>query len=196
MNDFSPINRFLKDSKFFYTIAIGIDSTYSYVSSNYDRSFEFNNGTLLGRHFSVTLHPEDISICESVGMQCFSEPDQLFAATLRKHDGQGGFVTTQWEMQAYFDEQGQPEGIFCIGYNITEFVDTRGQLNAANTQLNEIGFMQSHLVRKPLANIIGLTDLIIQNTGDSAVKDLSEMLKTSTAELDQVIKDISNKVVE
>ena len=112
MNDFSPINRFLNDSTFFYTIAIGMDSNYSYVSSNYDRNFEFSNGTLLGRPFSVTLHPDDISICESVGMQCFSEPGRLFAATLRKHDGRGGFVTTQWEMQAYFDEHGQPEGIF------------------------------------------------------------------------------------
>jgi signal transduction histidine kinase len=194
MNHYPQINEFLKDSSFFYTITIGMDSRYSYVSKNYDRNFEFTNSTLLGRHFSVTLHPEDIHICEEVGMQCITSPGQLFAATLRKHDGRGGFVTTQWEMQALFDENDQPDGIFCLGYNITEFIDTRTRLDSANTQLNEIGFMQSHMVRKPLANIIGLTTFIQQETSDSELLRFCELLKQSTAELDQVIRDISNKI--
>jgi hypothetical protein len=193
MNHLSQINQFLKESSFFYTIAIGMDSCYSYVSKNYDRNFDFTNGTLLGRHFSITLHPDDVVICETVGMQCFATPGQLLPATLRKHDGTGGFVTTQWEMQALFNEQGQPEGIFCIGYNITEFVDTRIQLDTAHTQLDEIGFMQSHLVRKPLANIMGLTDMIQEEATDERITDLCELLSRSAAELDQVIKDISDK---
>lgn len=196
MNQFAQINRFLKESAFFYTIAIGLDSRYSFVSKNYDRNFEFTNGTLLGRHFSVTLHPDDIAICEQVGGQCFANPEQLLPATLRKHDGQGGFVTTQWEMQAFFDEAGQPEGIFCIGYNISEFIDTRSRLNSAHIQLDEIGFIQSHLVRKPLANIIGLADLIRQELSDKRVDYLCAMLKTSTTELDGVINDISDKTID
>ncbi|SDE63929.1 PAS fold-containing protein [Mucilaginibacter pineti] len=193
---YQQINEFLKDSSFFYTIAIGMDSCYSYVSKNYDRNFDFTNGTLLGKHFSITLHPADIVICEQVGMQCFTAPGQLFSATLRKHDGRGGFVTTQWEMQAFFDAQGQPEGIFCIGYNITEFVDTRSKLDSAHTQLDEIGFIQSHLVRKPLANIIGLAGLIAEELADKKVDQLCTMLKNSTAELDQIVKDISDKTNE
>lgn len=193
MNHYAEINRFLIDSAFFYTIAIGMDSRYSYVSKNYDRNFALTNNTLLGRHFSVTLHPEDIVICEQVGMQCFTAPGQLFPATLRKHDGNGGFVTTQWEMQALFDEQGQPDGIFCIGYNISEFVQTQDRLNSAHTQLNEIGYIQSHLVRKPLANIIGLADMIQQEISDKGLSHLCAMLKQSSAELDEVIKDISDK---
>jgi signal transduction histidine kinase len=196
MKHFSQINRFLKDSSFFYTIAIGMDSTYTYVSKNYDRNFEFTNGTLLGRHFSVTLHPDDIAICAQVGGQCFSAPGQLFPATLRKHDGKGGFVTTQWEMQALFDGQGQPEGIFCIGYNITEFVDSQSRLASANNQLSDIGFMQSHLVRKPLANIIGLSQLISKEMKSEKVTQLCDMLIKSTDELDQVIRDISDKADE
>lgn len=170
-----------------------MDSLYSYVSRNYDRNFEFTDGTLLGRHFSVTLHPDDIAICERAGMQCLTAPGQLIPATLRKHDGNGGFVTTQWEMQAFFTDQGKPEGIFCIGYNITEFMDTRNRLDSANTQLNEIGFIQSHLVRKPLANIIGLAGLIQQEAENHRLGELGKMLDESTAELDQVIKEISRK---
>jgi signal transduction histidine kinase len=196
MNHFLQVNEFLKDSAFFYTIAIGMDSTYTYVSKNYDRNFEFTNGTLLGRHFSVTLHPEDIAICAQVGGQCFRAPGQLFSATLRKHDGQDGFVTTQWEMQAFFDEQGQPEGIFCIGYNITEFVDTRSRLASANSQLSDIGFMQSHLVRKPLANIIGLSKLISEELKSEKLSHLCGMLIQSADELDHVVRKISDKTDE
>ncbi|MFD2863261.1 hypothetical protein [Mucilaginibacter antarcticus] len=196
MHHSPQINHFLKESFFFYTIAIGMDSCYSYVSKNYDRNFEFTDSTLLGRHFSVTLHPEDIIICEKAGMQCFNAPGQLFSATLRKHNGHGGFVTTQWEMQAIFDDNGQPEGIFCVGYNITEFVDTRSRLNTAHTQLNEIGFIQSHLVRKPLANIIALTALIEQDLTDERSSQLCKMLTQSAGELDQMIRDISDKTDE
>ena len=196
MYHYPQINQFLEASQFFYTIAIGMDSCYSYVSKNYDRNFEFTNGTLLGKHFSVTLHPDDISICESVGRQCFTEPGHLFAATLRKHDGLGGFVTTQWEMQALFDAEGQPEGIFCIGYNITEFVDTRSRLDNAKHQLYDIGLLQSHSVRKPLANIIGLSSLIREEAAGKEVDHLCEMLKKCTTELDEVIKEISRKIPE
>lgn len=193
MNHFTQINEFLRDSYFFYTIAIGMDSTYMYVSKSYDQNFEFTNGTLLSRHFSVTLHPDDIAVCAQVGGQCFSAPGQLFSATLRKHDGHGGFVTTQWEMQAFFDEMGQPEGIFCIGYNITEFVDARSRLESANTQLSDIGFMQSHLVRKPLANILGLANLISEELRSEKAKNLCDMLSQSVIELDQVVRNISKK---
>lgn len=196
MNHFPQINHFLKDSSNFYTIAIGMDSCYSYVSRNYDCNFEFANRTLLGRHFSVTLHPDDVAICEQVGMQCFTAPGTLFSATLRKHDGSGGFVITQWEMQAIFDEEGRPEGIFCMGYNITEFINARSKLDSAHHQLSEIGFMQSHLVRKPLANIVGIAGLIAQEATDPRLAELCIMLEKSTSELDDVIKNISDKTDE
>src|SRR5438094_29808 len=101
MEQFEQINNFLADSSFFYTIAIGMNSTYSYVSNNYNRNFDLSNGSLLGKHFSITLHPDDIRICEEVGLKCFQTPNGLFSATLRKHDGKGGFVVTQWEMKAF-----------------------------------------------------------------------------------------------
>jgi len=160
MEQFPQINEFLAESAFFYTIAIGMDSRYSYVSPNYNRNFDHSNGSLLGKDFSVTLHPEDIAICEAVGMQCFARPGELLPATLRKLDGKGGYVVTQWEMKAFFDTDGQPAGIFCIGYNITEHVDTQSRLNNVTNQLSEIGFMQSHIVRKPLANIMGLAGML------------------------------------
>jgi len=193
------INDFLANSSHFYTIAIGMDSCYSYVSNNYNRNFDLDNGTLLGKHFSVTLHPDDIVICAEVGANCFAHPGKLFSATLRKHDGKGGFIVTQWEMQAMFEAE-QPAGIFCIGYNITEYVDTRSRLENAtseiavkNNQLSDISFMQSHVIRKPLANIMGLAGILGAMNIDANQKSINDMIIISAQELDVVIRNITDR---
>jgi hypothetical protein len=193
MQHFKEINSFLASSSFFYTIAIGMDSRYSYVSDNYNRNFALLEESLVGKHFSITLHPDDIAHCEEAGGKCFENPGVLIPATLRKHDGKGGFVITQWEMQAIFNEQQQPEGVFCIGYNITELISAQTEIETKNTKLSEIGFIQSHLVRKPLANIIGLSNLLSTIEVSPDVQQLHDKLISSANELDLVIKEISQK---
>ncbi|WP_461453040.1 hypothetical protein [Mucilaginibacter sp.] len=201
MNHFTETNKLLKNSSFFYTIAIGMDSNYMYVSDNYDKNFDFVKDSLLGKQFSVTLHPDDIRICAEVGMKCFQNPGRLFPATLRKHDGKGGFVITQWEMQAMFDDQNQPLGIYCIGYNITDYVQSRFELANAQTEietqnnkLTEIGLLQSHVIRKPLANIMGLANILSTMEMDANVQSIIQMLMDSAKGLDSVIQDISNMI--
>ncbi len=200
MDHFLETRNLLQNSTYYYAIAIGMDNRYSYVSPNYDVNFSFINDSLLGKPFYITLHPDDIKICQEAGAKCFEKPHELFPATLRKHDGKGGFIFTQWELKAIFDEDGNPEGIFCIGYNITEYVDTRNQLKTANIvihdkddQLNEIGFIQSHVVRKPLANIIGLINILKITEGDTEIDTVTNLLLNSARELDEVIRDITAK---
>jgi len=193
MQYFNETNAFLSTSSYFYTIAIGMDSRYTYVSDNYNRNFALLRATLLGEDFSVTLHPDDIEVCAIAGKQCFENPGQLIPATLRKHDGKGGFIITQWEMKGIFNDQKEPEGIFCIGYNITELVSAQTVIENKNSQLSEIGYIQSHVVRKPLANIIGLIDLLtVMDLGPEA-KQLHDLLNSCAKQLDEVIKDISTK---
>jgi signal transduction histidine kinase len=55
--------------------------------------------------------------------------------------------------------------------------------------------MQSHLVRAPLARIMGITDLIQNDTVKNEIElhDLLKHLLNSANELDTIIKDISDK---
>ncbi len=196
MIKFKETTELLAESAFFYTIAIGMDSRYIYVSKNYDDSFDVDNNSLMGKHFSITLHPEDVKLCEQVSVECFKFPGSLFPLTLRKRDGKGGFVFTQWEMQAILDDDDKPKGIFCVGYNITEHMDTQAKLRNANTeiaskesQLNEIGVLQSHGVRRPLANIIGLAGILKTMTLDANLANIRDMIVESAEQLDLVIKE-------
>lgn len=175
-----------------------MDSRYSYVSPNYDRNFDLQNESLLGKSFSITLHPDDLSVCAEVAAKCFATPGTLFPATLRKHNGRGGYIYTQWELHAIMDEDNNPKGVFCIGYNITEHVAVQNQLQDADNEiaskkdkLHEIGLLQSHGIRRPLANIMGLAGILDTMTLDSNLNNIKDMLIDSAEQLDEVIKEIT-----
>jgi YesN/AraC family two-component response regulator len=64
-----------------------------------------------------------------------------------------------------------------------------------NATLREISWIQSHIVRAPLARILGLVALLKDVKEDSPDKhDILAYLEKSAGDLDDVIKDITDKV--
>lgn len=69
-----------------------------------------------------------------------------------------------------------------------------GELINKNTQtLREIAFNQSHLIRQPLSNILGIIDIMNEMTMDDNLKQTVSMLQISAEKLDAVIKEIVYK---
>jgi K+-sensing histidine kinase KdpD len=63
-----------------------------------------------------------------------------------------------------------------------------------NKKLQEIAWTQSHVVRAPVARIMGLIDLFSDdNSVSKDHKELINMIIDSSKELDNVIRDIVNK---
>lgn len=98
------------------------------------------------------------------------------------------------------NEDAEPEGIFCIGYDVTEFQNTKMILSDSQKTLaqqeailREIAYNQSHIIRKPVANILGLGLVLEHMEMDSNLKSLVNLIVESTHELDLVIKNIVNK---
>lgn len=183
----------LRESKFFYTIIVDMNGRYRYISPSYDQNFAFLGKSLIEEPFEITLHPDDTRICAEVGMKSFTSPDELHQAVLRKHDGKGGYIHTHWEFRALLDENGSPEGIFCIGYNITEHIETLSLAEKRDLQLIEIGMIQAHEVRKPLANIMGLLQTLDSLSTMEDVFHLRSLLMKSAEELDGVVRRIMDK---
>lgn len=99
-----------------------------------------------------------------------------------------------------------------ISYNEIDFEDRNALLVLANdvtlkfqyieaiekqnSKLKEIAWIQSHVVRAPLARLMGLVNLIKMTEDDDPEIDKSELLQhilNSTEELDNIIRDITNK---
>lgn len=63
-----------------------------------------------------------------------------------------------------------------------------------NKNLREIAWLQSHVVRAPLARIMGLIHLYKEyDGGELTVEELFDLISTSAHELDEVIHEISDK---
>lgn len=199
MNYFEETKKLLNNSVLFYLITTGMDGKYSYINGHYAKEFSHINNNFVGQPYHITMHPDDMNTCVEVSMKCFENPDKLFPATIRKHDGSGGYVYTQWEYKAMFDDQKNPTGIFCLGYNITKYVAEELELQIAQEQIEKnsatmekIIFQQSHLIRAPLSNIIGLTGILDKTLLDSNTSNICDMILESSNQLDEVIRSIVN----
>jgi hypothetical protein len=197
MKQFEETKELLNKSALFYLITIGMDGNYSYINENYANQFAHINSNFVGQACHITMHPDDMNTCSEVAAKCFESPTDLFPATIRKHDGQGGYIYTQWEYRAMMDDDKKPAGIYCIGYNITKYVAEELHLKNANekiernsTIIEKIIFQQSHLIRAPLSNIIGLTSLLDKELLDSNTNNICDMILESSNQLDEVIRSI------
>ena len=66
------------------------------------------------------------------------------------------------------------------------------ELEAQNRQLTEYAFINSHLLRAPLARVLGLSNLLILEQNTPVNNKLIESLIVATSELDQIIRRISD----
>jgi len=199
MRAFEDIKKVLENSSIYYLITIDMEGNYSYLNNHYQEVFNNIHGSLVGRNFAITMHTDDIQTCITVSQKAFEAPDKVFPAIIRKHDGKGGFVITRWEYKAMFSRDGIPAGMFCIGHDITEQVEksemlenTIASLEKTKLSLKQIAYMQSHGIRKPLANILGLCSIIESSDLDFEDKKLFDMITVSAKELDILIKHIIN----
>jgi len=82
----------------------------------------------------------------------------------------------------------------CItGRDITERKLYLKSLEDQNKVLREISWVQSHMVRGPLARIMGLISLLKVSKNESEKDQMLEYLDLSAQELDDKIKDITDK---
>lgn len=103
----------------------------------------------------------------------------------------------RWFLRRYyglFDENGELSGVVIASINITNRKEQELQIQKHVEALKEIAKIQSHEIRRPVANIIGLSDLM-----DFKLKTVEEndqilqYLRMSAQELDQIISKIVDK---
>ncbi|RCH56070.1 hypothetical protein DJ568_04810 [Mucilaginibacter hurinus] len=196
VQDFEATKALLHDSDFYYIICTDNEGNYTYINNHYKKSFAFINDNFVGQPYHITMHPDDTKVCQEVGGKCYQNPGKLFPATIRKHNGHGGFIVTQWEFTLMV-KNGEPEGVFCLGYDITEYESAKKQVETIHKDLetkqellDEIAYEQSHIVRAPLANIMGLVGILKKLDLNASETAIISMLEESSNRLDEVIKNI------
>ena len=103
----------------------------------------------------------------------------------------------RWFLRRYygvFDEKGELTGIVIASINITNRKEQELQIQKQADSLREIAKIQSHEIRRPVANIMGLTDLIDLNSKTREENEqILQYLRLSAQELDGMISRIVDK---
>ncbi|MFC4211297.1 PAS domain S-box protein [Pedobacter lithocola] len=82
-----------------------------------------------------------------------------------------------------------------VANDITERLHYINTVEAQNEKLKEIAWIQSHIVRAPLARILALTDMLSSSVNQKKLSenDIVKHIESSAKELDNIIRDITIK---
>lgn len=96
-----------------------------------------------------------------------------------------------------YDDQGKPQIIEGTIHDVTQWKNAEEMLKLKNEKLTEVAFLQSHIVRRPVANVLGILHLInMENPADPINLELIPKLAEVSKDLDDVIKIIVQKTNE
>lgn len=152
------------------------------------------------------VSPSDAERCHKAWKNCL-ETGKTFQREIRMI---GLSKKEEWffvSIEPYFNQEGEIESWFGSSTNIhkqkslqiANYSSLKLSLSSANKTLDEnkqlfidIALNQSHMVRKPLANILGLLDLLEYEELPEGSLQLFKLLQTSINEMDKMIKAASN----
>lgn len=142
--------------------------------------------------FFNSVHPDDTEMMNDTIGQLLNGQKEINGAVYRIiiPDGRIRYI----ESHAIIKKSATGKILGLIGTNrdITEDVLVQEKIKTQNKVLREIAFIQSHEVRRPLANILAVIE-ILQNSGAVDGLEIFEHLVESANELDTEIKRIVNK---
>ncbi|MCS6822131.1 MAG: PAS domain S-box protein [Microscillaceae bacterium] len=98
-----------------------------------------------------------------------------------------------------FDTEGNIVQFFSIRFLITERKEAEEKIKAQNKLLQEIAFVQSHIIRRPVANILGLINLLKMekdNFGKEMFYTYLDLLEKAARETDEVVSTITERINE
>jgi len=104
-----------------------------------------------------------------------------------------------WPVQKWFAIYGYatPDGVTVHFRDITEKKIAEEKLLEKIDQMKEVSYLNSHLIRKPIATLLGLTSLIKDGVASvDEYKKISEYIYDCSLELDKAVREVNKKVNE
>ena len=118
---------------------------------------------------------------------------ELWRGEIRNKAKDGSIYWVDTFIIPEMDESHKIQNYYSIRVDITKRKQQEFELLRRKEELEEIALMQSHQVRRPVANILGLIDLFEYQKLSDHNASIYDMLKRSINELEGSIKDIVEK---
>lgn len=140
------------------------------------------------------LHPDDFVRVTSLIEDQLNSKETRWTSEYRFRCADGNYKTVLDRGFIIFSDSGTPLRMIGCIQDVTERVAYINAIENHNEKLREIAWMQSHLVRAPLARILGISEIL--SGGYNNPEEINEMLSyltMSAVELDDIIKNIVDK---
>ncbi len=146
-----------------------------------------------GSWWDDKVHPEDAERVKSKVAQVYKNGHGSLQIKYRFRCANGSYKYILDRTYLVTDELGKPLKMIGSMQDITEIQNHIQTIEDHNERLKDIAWTQSHVVRAPLARIMGIIDLL---QTDNDIVDQEELLKhilNSATELDGIIRKITNQ---
>lgn len=142
------------------------------------------------------IHPDDRLGIEQSIENAFLQRDSLWHAEYRYLCADGSYKYVRDRGRILFNENGHPVRMIGAMQDVDQQVISEQQLILQNKQLKDIAWLNSHAVRRPLSNILGLISLLKHAVHDrDELLSLIDLLESSSKDLDGVLTKINAETV-
>ena len=164
-----------------------------YISPNIKRSMDYSENEILGRPFLDFIHPDDHREALTEIEKAWGGPEEDLSIINRIRHKNGKYIYVKTEGKFKVAPTGEKYGIV-IARNIDQEHRSELHVRHQNEILKEIAFIQSHVLRRPLANILGLIALNnLNETAPSDTLELFNLIQKEAVIMDEVVEDIVSK---
>lgn len=173
----------------------------TYASPSLGRMLGYNSDELM-RSSVIKFHPEDRPIIEQIYDDARQKPGVPLPAVARVQHRDGHYIWAEGVITNMLDNE-SVRGIVANYRDVTERKEA--EINEAqmtrdlmqrNKDLEQFAYIVSHNLRGPVANILGISNILKQNRASE--KDKAEALSgifIATSKLDEVILDL-NRILD
>ena len=143
--------------------------------------------------YQELLHPDDRERVKNIILEVVhNKTDIVFEERIVRPHGEIRYLKSWGRLQT--DEKGVPVKMIGACLDITESRRYVKAINQQNEKLQDIAFVQSHVVRAPLARLMGAVDLLKNYpNSEQENRQFLDYILASAQELEGIIRDISQK---
>ena len=144
---------------------------------------------VIGRPYDAFLAPEVRGLYREKLAEAFTGKIVRFDLCT----SQGSSAPRHWDVvKVPVREDDQVVGVHMVARDITEKTRQQQEISTQNQDLQQFTYIVSHNLRAPLANALGLVDLLgTEKAGTPEFEHTQAYLRTSLQQLDQVLLDLN-----
>lgn len=169
----------------------------SWVNEGFSRLTGYTMDEVVGKKPGALLQCEETDNETVVAMREAFDAAKPFKGEIFNKSKDNKYYWLDLDIQPIFDDEKKLTGFIAIESDITERKNYESKIKYQNEILKQLTFEQSHVLRKPIASILGLCIVIeyeLNQNEKNIIKQYIEMVRKSAEEADLFIHYMMKKI--